>query len=115
MIAETMNRFLLISQLLLTLGSVAHAEGNVRIVDVGLNQLCLSKEEPCPIVVTLSNPFPKSQDFELRIGVRHNDESGEPDPERTYVHRLTLDALEERQIEALVPSSSYGDPVVDVT
>jgi hypothetical protein len=112
-----MKRFLLICQLLLTLGSVAHAEGNVRIVDVGLNHLCLTDthEGPCPIVVTLSNPFPKPQDFELQIGVRPNEESREPDPEHTYIHQLVLDAFEERQIEALVPSHSYGDPVVEVT
>lgn len=108
-----MKRFLLICQLLLTLASVAHADGNVRIVDVGLNHLCLTDEEPCPIVVTLSNPFPHPQDFELQIGVRHNAESGEPDPERTYMHRLKLDGLEERQIEALV-HPTFGDQAVEV-
>jgi hypothetical protein len=114
MIADTMNRFLLICQLLLILGSFAHAEGNVRIVDVGLNHLCLTNEEPCPIVVTLSNPFPQPQDFELQIGVRPKDEPGEPDPQRTYTHHLTLDALEERQIEALVHPAWYGDQTLEV-
>jgi hypothetical protein len=81
MIADTMKRFLLIWTLLLTLGSVAHAEGNVRIVDVGLNHLCLTYQEPCPVVVTLSNPFPKPQDFELQIGVRPREGPGEADPD----------------------------------
>ena len=115
MVADTMKRFLLICPLLLTLASAAHAEGNVRIVDVGLNHLCLTYQEPCPVVVTLSNPFPKPQDFELQIGVRPKEGPGEADPEHTYIHRLTLDALEERQIEAILPSSSYGDPVLEVT
>jgi hypothetical protein len=113
--ADAIKRHLLACQLLLTLTSVAHAEGNVRIVDVGLNHLCLTYQEPCPVVVTLSNPFPKPQDFELQIGVRPREGPGEADPEHTYTHRLTLDALEERQIEAILPSSSYGDPVVEVT
>lgn len=115
MIADTMKRFLLTCQLLLTLGSVAHAEGNVRIVDVGLNHQCLTNEEPCPIVVTLSNPFPKPQDFELQIGVRPQDESGVADPGHSYIHRLTLDALGERQIETLVHPAWYGDQVVEVS
>ena len=115
MIADTMKRFLLICQFLLTLGSVAQAEGNVRIVDVGLNHQCLIYEEPCPVVVTLSNPFPTPQDFELKIGVRPKEGPGEPDPQDTYIHRVTLDALEEREIETLVHSPSYGDLVVEVT
>lgn len=117
MIADTTKRFLLICQLLLTLSSFAHAEGNVRIVDVGLNHMCLTDthEELCPIVVTLSNPFPHAQDFEMQIGVRHDEGSGEPDPERTYVHRLTLDALEERQVETLVHPAWYGDQAVEVS
>ena len=57
----------------------------------------------------------KTSGFELQISVRPKEGPGEADPEHTYIHRLTLDALEERQIEAILPSSSYGDPVLEVT
>jgi hypothetical protein len=106
------RRFLLMCQMLLVLGSVARAGGNVRILNIGLNRLCPT-DQPCPILVALSNPAPRPQDFELQIGVSRTGESGGPDPERTYIHRLTLGPLEERQIDAMI-QPSYENEAVEV-
>ena len=114
MVADTMKRFLLICPLLLT-WPLPPTRRATSVSWMLVRRLCLTYQEPCPVVVTLSNPFPKPQDFELQIGVRPKEGPGEADPEHTYIHRLTLDALEERQIEAILPSSSYGDPVLEVT
>ena len=108
----SVRRSLLIGSILLVQAVVLRAGGNVRILDVGFHGLCPA-ERPCPIVVALSNPIPRPQDFELQIGVRCKLGDCSSDPERTYLHRLTLGPLEERQIEAIL-QPVWSDGVVEV-
>jgi hypothetical protein len=107
-----MRQLLLICHVLVALACVAWANGNVRILQVGLNGHC-SAYRPCSVLAALSNPYSKSLDVELQVGIRRS-RPEQFDPSQTYIHRLTLGPKESREIDAPIQLFP-GACTVDVT
>ena len=108
-----MRRLLLTGPVLLVLAVAAWADGNVRIVQVGLNGHCVSRGE-CSVLAEVSNPYPKPLDVELQVGVVWLQAAERFDVRQTYIHHLTLAARESREIEA--PFRAYdGAWALDLT
>lgn len=108
-----MKRFLLICHVVAALACAAWADTNIRILQVGLNGRCV-RYRPCSVLVAVSNPYPTLQDFELQVSLRFARGPEQFDVQQTYIHRLTLEPREIREIDGPI-DSSRGASIVDVT
>jgi hypothetical protein len=108
-----MKRLLLICLIAAVLAGAAWADSNLHIVEVGVNGRCATYR-PCSVLVSVSNPYPTLQDFELQVSLLFPPGMERPAAPQTYIHRLTLGPKEAREIDAPI-EPSRGGSIVDVT